>query len=241
MTRCFRMPAGFRETLYLSQVQQAMAIRTAVDYWRSLRPRCMGILCWQLNDVWPVSSWSSIEHDGTWKLLHHEARRFFDPCRLALRRFDGSLLWDRQAEARLEPESATPLWSSPLVALPCKPAEAFLTARLDAADGGADIVRDASLFLTEPKRCSLADPRLESRVEEGTESPVLVLAAAAAPAFYVALELEGFAGRFEDSGFHLQGGEERRLRWIPLLDAPEPGAAEMTASLRILHLRASYR
>ncbi|HET7838695.1 MAG TPA: glycoside hydrolase family 2 protein, partial [Rectinemataceae bacterium] len=42
MSRYFRMPKGFRETLYLSQVQQALAIRTAVEYWRSLRPRCMG-------------------------------------------------------------------------------------------------------------------------------------------------------------------------------------------------------
>ncbi|HWP68555.1 MAG TPA: glycoside hydrolase family 2 protein, partial [Rectinemataceae bacterium] len=77
--RYFRMPKGFRETLYLSQVQQAMAIKTAVEFWRSNRPRCMGALYWQLNDVWPVTSWSSLEYDGSWKLLHYEANRFYDP------------------------------------------------------------------------------------------------------------------------------------------------------------------
>jgi len=91
MARYFRMPSSFEETLYLSQVQQAMAIRTAVDYWRAQRPVSMGALYWQLNDLWPVASWSSIEYSGKWKLLHYEARRFFAPLRLSLYRKDGKL------------------------------------------------------------------------------------------------------------------------------------------------------
>ena len=75
----FRMPRGFDETLYLSQVQQAVAIRTGVEYWRSLRPYCMGTVFWQLNDNWPVASWSSIEYGGRWKALHAAARRFYAP------------------------------------------------------------------------------------------------------------------------------------------------------------------
>ncbi len=84
MLRYFRMPKGFRELVYLSQVQQAMAIRTAVEFWRSTMPRCMGTLFWQLNDVWPVVSWSSLNYDGSWKLLQYEARRFYAPVLLAL-------------------------------------------------------------------------------------------------------------------------------------------------------------
>ena len=84
MLRYFRMPKGFRELAYLSQVQQAMAIRTAVEFWRSTMPRCMGTLFWQLNDVWPVVSWSSLNHDGSWKILQYEAKRFYDPVLLAL-------------------------------------------------------------------------------------------------------------------------------------------------------------
>ncbi len=77
--RYFRMPSSFDDQLYLSQLQQAIAIKTAAEYWRHLQPRCMGILYWQLNDNWPVSSWSSIEHGGQWKQLHHHARRFYSP------------------------------------------------------------------------------------------------------------------------------------------------------------------
>ena len=78
-SRYFRMPKGFAETLYLSQVQQSLAIKTAVEYWRSLRPLCMGTLFWQLNDIWPVASWASVEYGGRWKQLQHHARRFFQP------------------------------------------------------------------------------------------------------------------------------------------------------------------
>ncbi|WP_304240720.1 glycoside hydrolase family 2 protein [Gracilinema caldarium] len=81
-SRYFRFPEGFTNMLYLSQVQQALAIKTAVEYWRSRRPVCMGALYWQLNDCWPVASWSSIEYSGKWKLLHYAARRFFAPIAL---------------------------------------------------------------------------------------------------------------------------------------------------------------
>ncbi len=79
MNRYYRFPNGFVEQLYLSQVQQAHAIRTAVEYWRSRMPRCMGAIYWQLNDTWPVASWASLEYSGKWKLLHYAAARFFAP------------------------------------------------------------------------------------------------------------------------------------------------------------------
>ncbi len=77
-SRYFRFPVGFENMVYLSQVQQAVAIKTAVDWWRSLKPHCMGSIIWQLNDVWPCPSWSSIEYGGKWKLLQYETKKFFD-------------------------------------------------------------------------------------------------------------------------------------------------------------------
>lgn len=82
MFRYFRFPFTFEDFVYLSQVQQGLAIQTAVDYWRSLKPHCIGAIYWQLNDTWPVASWSSLDYGGGWKLLHHMARRFFDPVRV---------------------------------------------------------------------------------------------------------------------------------------------------------------
>ncbi|MBR4171017.1 MAG: glycoside hydrolase family 2 protein [Kiritimatiellae bacterium] len=79
MANYFRFPEGTDAVLYLSQVQQAMAIRTAVEAWRHLQPRCMGTIFWQLNDNWPVASWSSIEYGGKWKHLQYHAKRFYAP------------------------------------------------------------------------------------------------------------------------------------------------------------------
>ncbi|WP_428239566.1 glycosyl hydrolase 2 galactose-binding domain-containing protein [Gynuella sp.] len=81
-TRYFRFPTGFEQFLYLSQVQQAVAMKTAIEYWRTLRPHCMGTLYWQLNDNWPVASWSSLEYGGGWKQMHYHARRFYQPVQI---------------------------------------------------------------------------------------------------------------------------------------------------------------
>ncbi|OZA12177.1 MAG: beta-mannosidase, partial [Rhodobacterales bacterium 17-64-5] len=74
-----RFPTSFENFVYLSQVQQGLAIKTAVTHWRSLKPHCMGTLIWQLNDTWPVCSWASLDHGGGWKLLHHMAKAFYAP------------------------------------------------------------------------------------------------------------------------------------------------------------------
>lgn len=79
MFRYFRWPERFADFVWLSQIQQGLAIKTAVTQWRSIKPHCMGALYWQLNDTWPVCSWSSLDHGGGWKMLHYMARGFFAP------------------------------------------------------------------------------------------------------------------------------------------------------------------
>jgi len=84
IVRYFDFPDSFERMVFLSQVQQAMAIKTAVEYWRCLKPHCMGTLFWQLNDTWPVASWASLEYGGAWKLLQYAARRFYQPVIVAM-------------------------------------------------------------------------------------------------------------------------------------------------------------
>jgi beta-mannosidase len=82
-TREFRMPSDFHKMLWLSQMQQALIIKSAIEYWRSRMPICAGTLYWQANDNWPVASWSSLEFGGGWKQLHHMAKRFYEPVVIA--------------------------------------------------------------------------------------------------------------------------------------------------------------
>jgi len=65
--------------VYASQLLQAQAMQYGVEHWRRHRGRCMGAVIWQLNDCWPVASWSSIDYYGRWKALHYYAKRFFAP------------------------------------------------------------------------------------------------------------------------------------------------------------------
>lgn len=80
VARRYRFPRDQESLIYLSQLNQAHCMQTGVGHYRRIMPRCMGALYWQLNDCWPVASWSSVEYTGRWKALHHVARRFFGPA-----------------------------------------------------------------------------------------------------------------------------------------------------------------
>jgi beta-mannosidase len=80
VSRRYRFPKNQDALLLLSQLNQADCMQTGVEHYRRNMPRCMGALYWQLNDCWPVASWSSLEFTGRWKALHHVARRFFAPA-----------------------------------------------------------------------------------------------------------------------------------------------------------------
>ncbi len=80
VSRRYRFPKSQEALIYLSQLNQALCMQTGVEHYRRNQPHCMGALYWQLNDCWPVASWSSIEFTGKWKALHHVARRFFAPA-----------------------------------------------------------------------------------------------------------------------------------------------------------------
>ena len=81
----FLYPTDFDTLLYASQLLQGEAIKYGVEHFRRNRGRCMGAVYWQLNDCWPVASWSSIDYYGRWKALHYYAKRFFAPILLSCR------------------------------------------------------------------------------------------------------------------------------------------------------------
>lgn len=70
-------PKDFDSFLYMSQVLQAEGIKHAIEAHRRNKPYCMGTLYWQMNDCWPVASWSSIDYFGRWKALHYQVKESF--------------------------------------------------------------------------------------------------------------------------------------------------------------------
>ncbi|MEU6371757.1 glycoside hydrolase family 2 protein [Streptomyces sp. NPDC046909] len=78
LERHFAFPEGdFDRWHYLTQVNQARAVATGIEHWRSNWPVCAGTVVWQLNDCWPVTSWAAIDGDGREKPLYHELRRLY--------------------------------------------------------------------------------------------------------------------------------------------------------------------
>jgi beta-mannosidase len=79
LLRDYPEPKDFASFLYVSQVLQAEGIKIGAEHFRRSRPETMGSIFWQLNDCWPVASWSSIDYYGRWKALQYYARRFYAP------------------------------------------------------------------------------------------------------------------------------------------------------------------
>ena len=84
-------PKDFASFLYVSQVLQAEGIKIGAEHLRRIRPQNMGGIYWQLNDCWPVASWSSIDYFGRWKALQFYARRFYAPLLVSPHVEDGAL------------------------------------------------------------------------------------------------------------------------------------------------------
>jgi beta-mannosidase len=240
MFRYFRFPKDFASFVWLSQVQQGLAIKTAVDHWRSLKPHCMGALYWQLNDTWPVASWSSLDYGGGWKLLHHMARRFFQPVQvtaipadgqfrvtavndtaepvevevdLAAAAMDGSTRPLRTARLPVGTDAAAAVTELPLTAL--GPGE-VLVLRWSGSNGmaGGDVVpavRHKALELLDPK-LAVATTVADGRLRAQVSAEAL--------AFFVTLEADR-PGRFSTNAVALFPGHPATIDFIPAEGDPD--------------------
>ena len=79
MERDYKVPTAFVDYIYVSQLLQARGMKMAIEAHRSAMPYCMGSLYWQLNDCWPVTSWSSLDYYGRWKAAQYQIKRSFAP------------------------------------------------------------------------------------------------------------------------------------------------------------------
>ncbi|AZA80008.1 glycoside hydrolase family 2 protein [Chryseobacterium sp. G0186] len=105
MKRDYKIPTDFVQYNYVSQLLQARGMQIAMEAHRRAKPYNMGTLYWQLNDCWPVVSWSSIDYSGNWKAFHYQAKRSFEPVLLSVAETNKSyniyLVSDELKEMRL--------------------------------------------------------------------------------------------------------------------------------------------
>ncbi|MDR3024683.1 glycosyl hydrolase 2 galactose-binding domain-containing protein [Chryseobacterium sp.] len=90
LKRDYKIPTDFVQYNYVSQLLQARGMQIAIEAHRRAKPYNMGTLYWQLNDCWPVVSWSSIDYLGNWKAFHYQAKRSFEPVLVSITETDKS-------------------------------------------------------------------------------------------------------------------------------------------------------
>ena len=98
LSQMYLYPREMTDLVYASQLLQAQAMQYGVEHWRRHRGQCMGAVVWQLNDCWPVASWSSIDYFGRWKALHYYEKRFFAPVLISCQE-EGILSQDTNVNA----------------------------------------------------------------------------------------------------------------------------------------------
>lgn len=263
MMKYFRFPKDVKSVHYLSQVQQAVAIKTGVEHFRHIMPRCMGAIYWQLCDNWPVASWSSIEYGGKWKHLQYHAKRFYAPCALTLKpaykddstlefwamndkdepltgeatlaclRLDGGVEKDWTYDMNVPARQAKKLASVPVSTF----GDAERRKRLVLVMRGTGCP-DNEHFFDFYRECDFADAQVTCRAEE-KDGAWRVTLTTDKPAFYVWVDAPNVKGVFSDNSFTLLPGRPKTLTFTR---RPYEKAtfADFKRVLEVMHLRQSY-
>jgi len=232
MEREYMVPDDFEDYVYVSQVLQAEGMAEGFLSHRISQPYCMGTLYWQLNDCWPVTSWSGIDYYGNRKALHYHVKRAFSPIMVSTRQ-NNSLIEiyavnDHKEEANVDltiqistlsgeliSEKKTacvlaPLSNQKLSSLP-QPLENREKLVLMATLSEEDSVLSRSYHYFVPtKELNLPDPEIKYLMNGETATVYL---RALRHARQVFLEIPGYQGNFEDNFFDMAAGESREIRF----------------------------
>ena len=235
MERDFPVPDAFDEYAYVSQLVQARGMRIALEAHRRAKPRCMGTLYWQLNDCWPVISWSSIDHAGRWKALHYTARDIYSDflvsfedredgtavyvvsdihqdaeatLQLQLIDFEGKLLWEEKRDVLLPANSSKVYHQVPHG--DADPRRTVLSASLSVS--GEQMASNLHYFVP-PVRLELPDGEVSlEAVMEKDRTVVRISSDHLAKNAWLTCRVEGF---FSDNFFDLLPGKQTEVTFFP--------------------------
>jgi len=259
MLDTFRLPKDFESLVYLSMVLQAEGIRYGVEHWRRHPDRVAGTLYWQLNDCWPVASWSSLDYFGRWKALHYASRRFYAPLMLSiedkpprqdvyvtndlLKPWEGSLNWSLETLAGevlnsgQEPVLAAPQAATPICELGFSESvsDANLRELVFIAElrQGGQLRNRQTAFFVPTKHLALTAPDITTQVSvEGEQFHIDMKSQSLAR--LVECALEGADVVFSDNYIDLPAGRTVRIT------APLPKGWTLSQLQAALNIRSVY-
>lgn len=238
MSLYYKVPAKFEDLVYVGLVLQGQGMRHGIEAHRRNRPYCMGSLFWQLNDSWPVVSWSSIDYYGNWKAMQYQSQRAFAPVlinaikegddlcvylisdelqdrgdvRLAveLMDFDGKSHGKWTQNGKLTANTSMLFLKKRVDEFLSKQdaATSFLRFTLKAKNGAA--LADEVFYVAYPKDQKLPEARIETSVKRRGESIEMTLKAdKLARDIFIEVPVQGV--RFSDNFFDLLPGQRKKI------------------------------
>ncbi len=190
MEKDYIIPTDFEQFLYVGQLLQAEAIKMALLTHRRDMPYCMGSLYWQINDCWPVASWSGIDYYGKWKALHYFVR---EACKnqainlvaddnkltisgisdliektpavleLNLVDFNGKSYWSKLVKVTLPSNGSSVIFSIDLKDLPIGGLESEIVLSALLMKGKTEIDRQFFYF-AKPAKLNLPEPGIKTNI-----------------------------------------------------------------------------
>ena len=232
MERDYVVPKDFEDYLYVSQLLQARGMKTAIEAHRRAKPYCKGTLYWQLNDCWPVTSWSSLDYYGNWKAFHYQAKRSFENLLLSaevtdsgiykffvindgiqnyagelkaeIRNFNGQLLWQRKSYCKSDASSNVAAILLPFPSLKeIDTQNSYLKMEFISDDNHWE----SNFFFEKPKNLKLSKPNIQIKTID--ELTIEISTDVLAKDVFLSSENDTF---FEDNYFDLLPNEKRIIK-----------------------------
>ncbi len=255
-------PKSFEDFVYVGLVMQGNGMEESVEAMRRGRPYCMGALYWQINDDWPVVSWSSIDYYGNWKAQHYRMRNVLAPLALGVDEKEGMVhyytlsdyLTNRddltltvqvidfskgiQKEFR-EKVSATAnastiVKSYKLSELLKEDEKAHTMLHAFLTDSNGKVISRKDHFFYWPNRLELPKTKVVSNVEYADgEYRVTLFSEKLAKDLFLEIPIQG--ARFSDNFINLLPGEKRTI----IIRSPQLKAAERTA-VTVKHMQETF-
>lgn len=236
MALYYDVPEDFEELVYKGLVLQGFGIRHGIEAHRRNRPYCMGSLYWQLNDSWPVVSWSSIDYYGNWKAMHYQGKRAFAPVSLnafkegeslniytlsdelkayknvslqmQLMNFDGKVLNKKTIRGEVPANVSALFHKEDYGELATDPSRTFLLLTLK--DHVGKTLSEIVYYFSYPKDLDLPDTQIRYKVKQMDGKCEITLSAKQL-ARDVFIEIPYQGARFTDNFFDLIPGKSKKV------------------------------
>jgi len=247
MEEWYKVPAAFENFLYVSSLLQAEGIKTGMEAHRRNMPYCMGSLYWQLNDCWPVASWSSMDYYLRWKALQFYAKKSYAPLlvspvmdngnvkvyivsdELKTREvsldikvvgFGGEILFQGLKNVRLEPNSSKVYFEAELKDVVKE--RNFKNAVLSVSiQSNGKVVSENLLYFLPYKDLVLPEPEIKSTFTK-TENGYLITLKTDKLAKNVFLDFDGSDYTFNDNYFDMMPGSVKYILLKTKTDIANP-------------------